>query len=185
MARRAMRDAVAASDVRTAAEIVMGSMLHNAVASGEVTCPVCQDLVRDAAGPGEDFVGCIQGHVIHASCASDLLLGGGNCPTCRDSLFRARGDSLIASQARTDLEANAAFTALPKRPRLLEPGDLVVVSSDVELCRRSNNSHGGWNDVKSSWFGRTVSPLYGRKARQKGVFAMAESTRVGRIGLGS
>ena len=44
-------------------------------------CPICGEDINSETAP-DGAVGCLGGHAMHPACAADLLLGGGNCPTC-------------------------------------------------------------------------------------------------------
>ena len=50
-------------------------------------CSVCYEPL--VAGSLGGAVGCINGHAIHAHCATNLALGGGACALCRQPLYGA------------------------------------------------------------------------------------------------
>ena len=93
--------AVASGDLGLAGSLLACGAVSNPSSEGggqsgraEALCPVCYDAV-----PPLDSVGCLGGgsagaqgggHGLHAACASDLLLGGGACPECREPLFFAK-----------------------------------------------------------------------------------------------
>lgn len=128
----------------------------------EETC-WCGDVIDNSSSP-DGAVGCLGGHAMHASCAADLLLGGGLCPTCRQPLFFSR---LAGREARTAV--NFAKEEIRRRrkeeedrvKRSLEEavargmdivfnvGDDVLVSPDTGLCacgQMEDPIAGGWDE---------------------------------------
>jgi len=70
---------------------------------GAINCAVCYDSMAIENSPG-GLVSCLGGHALHAGCASELLLGGGACPECREPLFFAKiekSEALAAAAAAT------------------------------------------------------------------------------------
>jgi len=139
----------------------------------EVTCWCGEAIDSDTAPDG--VVGCLGGHAMHAACATDLLLGGGKCPTCRQTLFFSR-------VARSEVKAAAEFTKKEiQRSRLeeeekirdeledlekrglepaLEIGDVVLVSSDTLFCKKAQLA-----DPISGWWHKDMSAACGLEGR--------------------
>ncbi len=73
---------------------------HNDGAGDTCLCGVCLEAVAFGGAL------CGNGHALHAACAADHALGGGNCPTCRAQSFHplvgALGDTTFEDVAEAD-----------------------------------------------------------------------------------
>jgi len=119
-------------------------------------CLCCQEPIDIDTAP-DGAVGCLFGHAMHSSCASDLLLGGGRCPVCDIPLFYAKVPqteaNAAAKMAATELariqEKEAEKRKLQeKHSAAIEKGDIVRVSSDADLCAKTQARSplsGGWD----------------------------------------
>jgi len=133
-----------------------------AAGEGDAMC-WCGGII-DAKTSPDGAVGCLGGHAMHAACAADLLLGGGDCPSCRQPLFFPRISSQEARSAANHVEGQiidrrrheeekiqkeAADLALLGRKLVLNVGDVVRVSNDRENCCRVQSAdprRGGWDE---------------------------------------
>lgn len=129
-----VRAAVAAGELGVAGQIIMSCSLRSAVEQGsQVLCGVCAEEIAPSAQGG--VVGCLTGHPIHASCAADLVLGGGVCPTCRAPLYFAQVDSSEAAKARDMAaeEVDEEEEDVEVNPdRQYRVGDIVRVSNNQQ-----------------------------------------------------
>mmetsp|Transcript_3482 Transcript_3482/g.5310 ORF Transcript_3482/g.5310 Transcript_3482/m.5310 type:complete len:1642 (-) Transcript_3482:469-5394(-) len=90
-------------------------------------------------------------HGLHAACAADLLLGGGDCPRCREPLFQARLESAEAEEA-----ARLAQLRLKARTERLHfrLGDAVfVIQSASRLQSLQTPRAGGFQQDMSRYCG--------------------------------
>jgi len=127
----------------------------------------CGDPINSSTSPS-GAVGCLGGHAMHASCAADLLLGGGKCPTCRQTLFfsRVAGTEVKAAAefAKKEIERVRREEEDRVRSELKElenlgldvtfqMGDVVLVSPDRKECEKvqtSDTISGGWHEEMST-----------------------------------
>lgn len=136
-----------------------------------MVCCVCADKIDVRTAP-DGAVGCLGGHAMHASCAADLLLGGGQCPACRQPLFFPRVPKREAQSAvemakaelsrmQREEEERRQKELLDLSDRGLKPtlniGDVVRVSSDAEQCKKFQTQDprtGGWHKEMAEECGR-------------------------------
>jgi len=123
----------------------------------------CGDIIDRRTAP-DGAVGCLGGHAMHASCAADLLLGGGQCPTCRQPIFYSKVDGAEANAAIEFAKAEIKRVQRAERQKIkqnleesgedpsFEVGDVVLVLSDVETCKQAQLAdpiYGGWEEDMS------------------------------------
>jgi len=146
------------------------SAQHDENSSDDVTC-WCGDIIDTKSSP-DGAVGCLGGHAMHPSCAADLLLGGGRCPTCRQPLFYSRiAGSEIQVAAKFakqeilrihDEERQRVKTQLEELTKQgtklsFNVGDIVLISPDNDFCRKAQLEDpivGGWEEDMSRSCGR-------------------------------
>lgn len=143
--RRALESALALADLDLASQLLLGSLRaakRSASSSSRRNecCAVCFGSEDDGK---LEFICLGGGHALHAACAADLALGGGDCPSCRAPIF-------YAGVARSEVAAAKNVIDEETRKRsatsTLRPGDCVKISQDLEECRRimSSPENGGW-----------------------------------------
>ena len=105
---------------------------------GTINCAVCYDSMASASSPG-GLVSCLGGHALHAGCASELLLGGGACPECREPLFFAKLETHEIVTAAAAAAAAASDADAGSAPHMNEEGVAVVKSafSGLYYCGRA------------------------------------------------
>lgn len=122
----------------------------------------CGDVIDSTTAP-DGAVGCLGGHAMHPSCAADLLLSGGSCPSCRQPLYfpkipgqeaRAALDLAVAETQRSQEEKEERISGLATgdlntgaSELLAKPGVYVRISSSAELCEKvqmEDPRTGGW-----------------------------------------
>jgi len=130
----------------------------------------CGEVIDKETAP-DGAVGCLGGHAMHASCASDLLLGGGKCPTCRQTLFfsRVAGSEIKAAAKFAKKEINRVRLEEEEKvrkelkelaekglPTTFQIGDIVLVPADKALCKKLQ-----LEDPKSGWWHPDMVPACG------------------------
>jgi len=106
---------------------------------GAINCAVCYDSMVIASSPG-GLVSCLGGHTLHAGCASELLLGGGACPECREPLFFAKLEmrEIVTATAASNAATDTSNARTGSTPLLNEEGAVMVKSalSGLYYCGR-------------------------------------------------
>lgn len=136
----------------------------------EMTC-WCGEVIDSKTAP-DGVVGCLQGHAMHASCASDLMLGGGKCPTCRQTLFFPK---LTNSECQTAVDFARDHTekeyqieekkiqdeikeiAAHGETITYNVGDIVFINGDKKQCKYEQLKDpisGSWHEEMSDACGR-------------------------------
>mmetsp|Transcript_6821 Transcript_6821/g.7741 ORF Transcript_6821/g.7741 Transcript_6821/m.7741 type:complete len:1566 (+) Transcript_6821:194-4891(+) len=123
----------------------------------------CGDVINSDTAP-DGAVGCLSGHAMHASCAADLLMGGGRCPTCRQILFYskvAKSEIKSASNFTKDemdrirfeeeerVKQELEILARDGLPITFNVGDIVQIPSDQSYCKQmqlEDPQTGWWHD---------------------------------------
>ncbi len=127
----------------------------------------CGDVINEDTAP-DGVVGCLGGHAMHPSCACDLLLGGGKCPTCRQTLFFSQvapSEIKAASNFVNKEIQRVRFEEEEKVRKEIENltkdglhipfnvGDIVIVPADKMYCKKQQceEPRGGyWHDDMAS-----------------------------------
>lgn len=107
-------------------------------------------------------VGCLNGHLMHPDCASDLMMGGSSCPTCREPLFFPHVADKEAKSAvyhfsrlvrgqqhKVEEKIKSEFNNLLSSGdySFLRAGDIVRISPNVDVCASEmmkSPSNTGW-----------------------------------------
>mmetsp|Transcript_44796 Transcript_44796/g.136750 ORF Transcript_44796/g.136750 Transcript_44796/m.136750 type:complete len:2045 (-) Transcript_44796:355-6489(-) len=93
---------------------VTGSSQGPSIPQDECWCGLPIDSLTSPDGS----VGCLGGHNMHPCCASDLLLSGGSCPTCRMGLYYPR-----VPEAEAKVAAGLVEEEILRASRQRERGD--------------------------------------------------------------
>lgn len=136
----------------------------------EITC-WCGEVIDSKTAP-DGVVGCLQGHAMHASCASDLMLGGGKCPTCRQTIFFPK---LASTECQTAVDFAVEHSEKEQQveeqkiqdeikeitdrggPISYDVGDIVFINGDRKQCKYEqlrDPISGSWHDEMSDACGR-------------------------------
>ena len=136
----------------------------------ETVCCVCAEGINGYNAP-DGAVGCLGGHAMHPACAADLLLGGGKCPTCRQTLFHSKvAESEIREAAqfvqdeieRVKLEEEekikGELNELAKQGLSMkyDVGDVVLLPTSEDHCKLTqcqDPAAGWWHDDMASCCG--------------------------------